>query len=175
MAATNVRAGALIARTLLTRRSGNLLGFLACAALLAYGYYLQFAQGLEPCPLCMIQRLILFAIGLVFLAAAIHHPARPGAWLYGGLLALLAAAGTAVAARHVWLQHTPADQRPSCGPGLDFLISNFGPFGGLQRILRGSGECGAVDWTFLGLSIPEWTLGWFVAFLLYALFLAARD
>jgi disulfide bond formation protein DsbB len=162
-------------RLLFSRRPGNVLAFLACVGLLAFAYYLQFARGLEPCPLCIIQRLILAAAGLAFLAAAIHHPARVGAWIYGGLAFALAAAGTAVAGRHVWLQHTPEAERPSCGPGLDYLFSRFGPLGGLQRILRGSGECGAVDWTFLGLSIPEWTLACFIGLAIYALVLAARD
>jgi disulfide bond formation protein DsbB len=177
MSETLARGGGahFIARTFLARRAGNLIGFLACAGLLGFGYYLQFAKGLEPCPLCIIQRLLLLGTGLVFLIAAIHHPGRIGSWVYGALTALVAAVGVAVATRHVWLQHTPADQRPSCGPGLDFLLSNFGPLDGLQRILRGSGECGAVDWTFLGLSIPEWTLGWFVVFVLYGLFLATRE
>jgi disulfide bond formation protein DsbB len=160
---------------LLSRRSGNLIAFLACAGLLAFAYYLQFARGLEPCPLCIIQRVFFAAAGIVFLAAAIHHPARVGAWIYGGLAFAFSLAGAAVAARHVWLQHTPEDKRPACGPGLDYLLSRFGPLGGLQRILRGSGECGAVDWTFLGLSIPEWSLACFFGLAVYALVLAARD
>jgi protein dithiol:quinone oxidoreductase len=162
-------------RLLFSRRSGNLIGFLVCAVLLAFAYYLQFARGLEPCPLCILQRVILAATALAFLAAAIHHPARAGAWIYGALAFALAAIGTAVAGRHVWLQHTPEAERPSCGPGLDYLLSRFGPVGGLQRILRGSGECGVVDWTFLGLSIPEWTLACFIGLGIYALALAARD
>ena len=157
------------------RRQLFALGAGVCLALLGFAYYLQYARGLEPCPLCILQRVILAATGVVFLAAAVHHPARIGGWVYGGLAFALAAAGTAVAARHVWLQHTPEAERPSCGPGLDYLLSRFGPLGGLQRILRGSGECGAVDWTFLGLSIPEWTLACFVGLGIYALVLAARD
>ncbi len=170
-----VSAGAGPLRLLFARRPGNLVGFLVCAGLLAFAYYLQFARGLEPCPLCIIQRVVFAAMGVVFLAAAIHHPRRAGAWVYGGLLFVLAGVGTAVAGRHVWLQHTPEAERPACGPGLDYLLSRFGPLGGLQRILRGSGECGAVDWTFLGLSIPEWSLACFVGLGVYALLLAARD
>ncbi len=164
------RAGALG-----SRRTGNLLGFLACAGLIAFAYYLQFGQGVEPCPLCIIQRLLVAATGLVFLVAAIHHPGRAGARVYGVLTMLVAGVGAAVAGRHVWIQHVPEDKRPSCGPGLDYLVSTFGPFGGLQRILRGSGECGKVDWTLLGLSIPEWTLACFIALGIYAVFLATRD
>jgi protein dithiol:quinone oxidoreductase len=173
--AVSAGAGAGPLRLLFSRRPGNLVGFLVCAGLLAFAYYLQFARGLEPCPLCIIQRVVFAAMGVAFLAAAIHHPRRAGAWVYGGLLVVLAGVGTAVAGRHVWLQHTPEAERPACGPGLDYLLSRFGPLGGLQRILRGSGECGAVDWTFLGLSIPEWSLACFVGLGVYALVLAARD
>ena len=122
------------------RRAGNLLGFLACAGMLAFGYYLQIVVGLEPCPLCIVQRLLLLATGLAFLAAAIQHPVgRVGAGVYGGLIALAAGTGAAVAERHVWLQHLPADERPVCGPALDYLLSTFGPVESLRRVLRGSG------------------------------------
>jgi len=74
----------------------------------------------------------------------------------------------------VWLQHLPPEKRPACGPALDYLLSAFGPVEGLSRVLRGSGECGAVDWTLLSFSIPEWTLAAFVAFAIWAVFLARR-
>ncbi len=165
-----------VIKLLLSRRIGNLVGFLVCAGMLAFGYYLQLVVGLDPCPLCIIQRLLLFAVGVAFLVATIHHPAgQLGARLYGGVIALVAALGVAVAGRHVWLQHIPADQRPACGPALDHLLSVFGPIEGLRRVLRGSGECGAVDWTLLSFSIPEWTLAAFVVFAAWALWLASRD
>jgi len=163
-------------KLLLSRRIGNLAGFFVCAGMLAFGYYLQFVGGLEPCPLCIIQRLLLLAVGVAFLAAALHHPAgRLGAGLYGGAIALIAAVGVAVAGRHVWLQHTPADQRPACGPALDHLLSAFGPIEGLRRVLRGSGECGIVDWTLLSFSIPEWTFAAFLVFAAWAVWLARRE
>jgi protein dithiol:quinone oxidoreductase len=163
-------------RVLLSRRIGNLAGFLACVGMLAFGYYLQFAVGLEPCPLCILQRIMLLATGIAFLAAAIHHPARKAvAAGYAGLIVLLAATGAALAARHTWIQHLPEDRRPACGPSLDFMLSTFGPVKALGRILRGSGECGLVDWTFLSFSIPEWTLAAFLGFAVWAAFLAARE
>ena len=165
-----------VIKLLLSRRIGNLVGFLVCAGMLAFGYYLQLVVGLDPCPLCIIQRLLLFAVGVAFLVAALHHPAgRLGARLYGGVIALLAALGIAVAGRHVWLQHIPADQRPACEPALDHLLSVFGPIEGLRRVLRGSGECGAVDWALFSFSIPEWTLAAFVLFAAWAMWLARRD
>lgn len=164
-----------IARALASRRSGNLAGFLACAGMLGFGFYLQYVEGIQPCPLCVLQRVALAGTGIVFLAAALHHPGRIGARVYGFSAALVALIGLSIAARHVWLQYTPADKRPACGPGLDYLLGTFGPLEGLRRILRGSGECGAVDWTFLGFSIPEWTLAAFAAFAIWAVYVAWRE
>lgn len=159
-----------------SRRIGNFAGFLACAGMLAFGYYLQFAVGLEPCPLCILQRIMLLATGVAFLVAAVHHPAgRSGAGIYAGAIALCAVTGAAIAARHTWIQHLPEDQRPACGPSLDFMLSTFGPVNSLGRILRGSGECGKVDWTLLSFSIPEWTLAVFLALTVWGIFLALRD
>ncbi|HEY6721077.1 MAG TPA: disulfide bond formation protein B [Burkholderiales bacterium] len=161
---------------LMSRRIGNLIGFLVCAGMLAFGYYLQFAVGLEPCPLCILQRIMLLATGIAFVAATIHHPARgTGAAVYAGAIALCAAVGAAISIRHVWIQHLPEDQRPTCGPGLDYMLSTFGSLGALGRVLRGSGECGVVDWTLLSFSIPEWTLAAFLALAVWAVFLALRD
>ena len=163
-------------KLLCSRRTGNLAGFLACAGLLAFGYYLQFSVGLEPCPLCILQRIMLLATGVAFLLAALHHPAgRPGAGVYAGAIALCALTGAAISARHTWIQHLPEDQRPACGPSLDFMLSTFGPVKSLGRILRGSGECGKVDWTLLSFSIPEWTLVAFLALAIWGIFLALRD
>lgn len=161
---------------LASRRWGNALGFAGSAGMLAFAYYLQFVKGLEPCPLCILQRLAFAGTGIAFLAAAIHHPARRwAAHLYGGVIAAIALAGAAVAARHVWLQYLPEAKRPACGPGIEFLLNTFGPVESLRRILRGSGECGTVEWTFLGLSIPEWTLPAFIVLAIYAVFLSFRE
>jgi disulfide bond formation protein DsbB len=163
-------------KLLLSRRIGNLVGFLVCAGMLAFGYHLQFVVGLEPCPLCIIQRILLFAVGVAFLVAALHHPVGwLGAGLYGGIIASIAVIGVAVAGRHVWLEHLPPEERPACGPALDYLLSAFGPVEGLSRVLRGSGECGVVEWTLLSFSIPEWTLAAFLALAVWAVFLAPRN
>src|SRR5258708_24937864 len=109
-------------KLLYSRRTGNLAGFLACAGMLAFGYYLQFVVGLEPCPLCILQRIMLLATGIAFLLAAIHRPVRrTGAAVYAGAIALCAFAGAAISARHTWIHHLPEDQRPTCGPSLDFI------------------------------------------------------
>lgn len=160
---------------LLTRRIGNLAGFVACAGLMGIAVYLQYVVGIDPCPLCVMQRIAVIATGMVFLAAAIHHPGRLGGRIYGALIAVVSLAGTVVAGRHVWLQYLPEEQRPACGPGLEYLFGAFGPFEALGRVFRGSGECGTVDWTLLGLSIPHWTLFAFIVFTVWAAVLAFRD
>jgi protein dithiol:quinone oxidoreductase len=145
-----------------------------CAALLGYGYYLQHVQGLEPCPLCLVQRGFFYAVAIVCLIGALHGPRRIGIALYGTLAAITAAGGAATAARQVWLQHLPADKVPQCGPDLFFMLENLPLSRTLQKLVQGSGECAAVDWKFLGLSIAGWSLVWFVLLALYALSLAVR-
>ena len=155
-------------------RTGAALGAAACAALLAYGYYLQYVQGLEPCPLCMVQRGFFYVVMALFILAALHAPGRIGASIYSGLIVLLAAGGAAAAGRQVWLQHLPPDKVPQCGPDLFFMLENF-PLGRTwEKLFYGTGECAAVDWKFLGLSIAGWALVWFIALAVYALWLAAR-
>ena len=150
------------------------LGALVCALLLAFGYYLQYVQGLDPCPLCLVQRGFFYALMVVFAVAAVHAPRGAGRILYGGLGALFAAGGLAAAGRQVWLQHLPPEKVPQCGPDLYFMLENFPLARTLKTLIAGTGECAVVDWTFLGLSIAEWSLGWFVALFVYAIWLAAR-
>lgn len=149
----------------LTPRFCFLFGFLACFGLLLIAAYFQFVEDLEPCPLCISQRLAVLAVGSVFLVAAVHNPGRTGIRLYSLIGTLTALFGGGISARHVWLQHLPPDEAPECGPGLEYIFNNF-PLGEIVKLmLNGTGECAVVDWTFLGLSIPGWTL---VAFVLLA-------
>ena len=146
----------------LTRRTVNLAGFLACIALLGYAYFAQFHQHLEPCPLCIFQRIGVLAVAVVLMAAAIHHPKAWGAKVYGVLALLAAAGGGAVSVRHIYVQHLPLDMAPPCGPGIGYLFSHL-PFSKfLVQAFTGSADCSVVTWTFLGLTMPEWVLIWFV-------------
>jgi disulfide bond formation protein DsbB len=143
---------------LFTARSGNILGLVVCAGMMTFALYSQHVLGLEPCPLCIFQRVAVVGLGLLFLMAAIHSPGRLGCWIYASLLLLVSLAGSAVSARHVWLQSLPPDQVPSCGPGLDFMLDTFPFTEVLNMVLSGSGECAEVAWSLLGLSMPAWTL-----------------
>ena len=134
---------------------------LVCTALLGSGYYLQFVRGLDPCPLCILQRIAYMGVGVVCLAGFLHGAASR---IYGALALVCALAGAAIAARQVWLQHLPPDRVPECGPGLDFIMQAFPLFDALKLIFTGSGECAETVWTFLSLSIAEWSLFWFAAF-----------
>ncbi len=152
-------------------RTQFLLGFAACAALLAYALYSQYYGGLLPCPLCTFQRGAFAALGLVFLFGALHAPAgRSGRAVYSSLAVLCAGVGVAIAGRHVWLQNLPADQVPACGPDLSYMMEAFPVGDVLRRVFTGSGECAEVDWTFLGLAMPAWSLVWFVLLGLWALY-----
>jgi protein dithiol:quinone oxidoreductase len=142
----------------MTARQGNLLGFAACAALLAYAYYAQFVLHLEPCPLCIFQRVGVFAVALVFLIAALHDPVSWGRRVYAALLALAALATIGVAARHLYIQSLPEGSVPACGASLDFMLKVFSLSEVLVKVLTGSGECAKVTWTFLGLAMPAWVL-----------------
>ena len=142
----------------MSRRLANLLGFAACAALIAYALYVQYGLHLEPCPLCIFQRLAVIGAGLLFLVAALHDPGRTGAAVYGVLITLTASAGIGVAARHLWIQSLPPDRVPACGAPLDQLLQVLPLREVVERVLRGDGQCAKVDWTFLGLAMPAWVI-----------------
>lgn len=132
--------------------------------LLAYAYYEQFFGGLEPCPLCIFQRVAFIAVFVLCVIAAIHAPHGSGQRVYGALAFVAAATGAGISIRHLWLQSLPPDQVPACGPGLDYLLDTFPVADVVRMAFTGSGECAEIDWVFLGLSMPAWTLIWFVLF-----------
>lgn len=152
----------------LSRRQLFLLGALTVAALFAAALYLQYMLRQEPCPLCMVQRVIFIAIGVLFALAALHNAKAFGAKVYAALIALTSLSGVAVAARHIWIQHLPKDQVPACGPGLDYMLKHFPMAEVWQELMHGSGECAEKGWTFLTLGIPEWSLVWYVLLGLFA-------
>jgi disulfide bond formation protein DsbB len=146
----------------LAPRLGYALGFLVCAGLIGYALYLQHYEYQNPCPLCILQRMVYMALMAVFLVAALHGPGRTGARIYGALLFATAAVGAAIASRHVWLQNLPKDQVPECGPGLEYMLNRFPLAQALGKILSGSGECAEAGWSLMGLTIAGWSLVWFV-------------
>lgn len=145
-------------------------GFLAPTLAMAFALYLQYGQGLEPCPLCIFQRIAMMAVAVVWLAALVHGPRGRGRWVYSGLASLAALAGAGIAGRHVWLQNLPEDQVPSCGPSLDYLLDISPLREVIATVLRGDGNCAVIEGAFLGISIPGWTLIAFAGLLVASMF-----
>ena len=153
----------------------NFIGFLACAGMMAYALYAEHALLMEPCPLCVFQRMATIGLGLAFLLAALHNPSGMGRRVYTGLIVLVALSGIGVAGRHVWLQSLPPDEVPACGPGFDYIVDAFPLSEALSLIFSGSGECASIDWQFLGLSMPAWVLTCFVALAAYGMWANLRS
>lgn len=151
-----------------------LFAFLCTAALLGFGYFLEYARGLEPCPMCMMQRLAFLTVAAIALVAALHGPLGAFRRVYGALIALPAIVGGWIAGRQIWLQHLPEDRIPECGPGWNYMIDAYPLADVIRQALRGTGDCAEVTWTFLGRSIPEWSILWFALLALVGLALLAQ-
>jgi len=153
-------------------KSLRLYGFLpvlATVLLLAYAYYVQYVDYLDPCPLCLVQRLVFLIIGLLYFLTFIYPPQYVARKIFAVLIILTSIVGVLVSANHVRLQHLPADEVPACGPGLAYMLDTL-PLGEVfQNLFKGSGECAEISWRFLGLSMPTWTLITFVGFIIYTL------
>ena len=142
--------------------------FLGCAGLIGFALYLQHALGLEPCPMCILQRYAFIVLGVIALAAAIHNPALLGRRIYSGLLVVMAATGGGIAIRHVYLEHYPP-KIFDCGADVGFMLESFPLTQALPMIFRGTGDCTKVVWQFLDLSIAEWSLICFATLLVAAI------
>lgn len=154
-------------------RQTNLLIFLICTAMMLVAFYLEYVQGMEPCPLCMTQRVFVIAVGLMAFFAFLHNPTQRGLRIYAVLGILLAIAGGYFSSRQLWLQSLPEDQVPPCGAGLYFMFEVSPFMDTLRAMLQGDGNCAKVD-KVLGLSIPLWTLLAFVGFALTHVFQIVR-
>ncbi len=133
-------------------------GFIACAGMMGFALYAEYVLFLDPCPLCVFQRVAVIALGLIFLAAAIQNPRGWGRYVYAALIGLAALGGVGVAAWHVRMQSLPPEEVPTCGPGLDYILQNNSFGEALSIVFAGSGSCADVVWQFLGLSMPAWVI-----------------
>jgi disulfide bond formation protein DsbB len=137
-------------------RTWFLTGFLSCAGMELAAVYFQFVAKLEPCPLCITQRLIVLGLAAAFLAGAAHNPGRAGVRAYAAAAGLLSLAGAGVAAYHFLIQILPREELASCGPGAAYILEHFSLADSVRLFLTGTGDCAQVVWTFLGLSMPFW-------------------
>lgn len=139
----------------------NLIGFALATLAIVASVFLQFHSHIEPCPLCIIQRLIIFLLAVLFLIASLHTPQPLGRRIFGSVLLFIAVLGGAVAGWQVWLQHLPAGEAPGCGASLEYMLRNVPFTEMIQMLLKGSAECARVSWSFFGLSMAELSLGVF--------------
>ncbi len=176
MAIMNTFLSNILQLKILQTRQLYLCIFLFCISLLAIALYMEKVMFLEPCPLCMTQRVFFFTLGLVALVAFIHNPGLKGKTVYGFTTAAFALGGGYFAGRQVWLQHLPADEVPACGPSLSYMLEVF-PFAEtLAIMLKGDGNCAEVVWQdpIIGMSIPEWSLLGFISLAGVCIFQAVR-
>ncbi len=156
-------------------RTLNLLIFLACTSIIGVALYMEHVMLLQPCGLCITQRVFVILVGFICLAAAVHNPGEIGTRNYGLAAAAACVAGGYFAGRQIWLQHLPEDQVPACGPGLSYIMDNFPLMDLLSFLLKGDGNCAEVTWRFLGLlSIAELSMLGFIGLIMLCLFQAFR-
>ncbi|MDG2090063.1 MAG: disulfide bond formation protein B [Gammaproteobacteria bacterium] len=151
--------------------------FLICASLLGIALYMENVMGLEPCPLCMTQRLFFAMTGIIALIAFIHNPKELGRSVYGFICAAFSFGGGGFAIRQIYLQHLPEDQVPACGPSLGYMIEVFPMSEVITAMLSGDGNCAEVVWQdpVIGMSIPEWSLLGFLMLGCLCVFQALRN
>jgi protein dithiol:quinone oxidoreductase len=160
--------------TLPNYRMSLSLIFISVVGLMGYGLYTQYYQGLEPCPLCMTQRLFYCLIGSFALLGLLHNPQTRGQKVYSLLMLVASIGGIASAGRQVWLQHLPPEEVPACGPSLEYMLEVFPFTETLKMMVMGDGNCAEVIWSFMGLSMGEWSLLWFIGFSIASLWLLLR-
>lgn len=159
---------------MLNFRPTNFVVLIACIGLIATAYYMEYVLYLDPCPLCMVQRIAVILVAIACLAAFLHNPGQRGKLTYSIIQLVICIAGAAAAGRHVWLQNAPSDKVPECFPGIETIFARNPFFDALAIVFGGTGECAEVAWTFLGLSIPGWTLVAFGCFAGVAIYQMSR-
>jgi protein dithiol:quinone oxidoreductase len=148
---------------LITNRQINFFAFIFCVGLMTTALYMQHVMELRPCYLCITQRVFVLTTGMLVLLALLHNK---GFKIYGSLTIISALGGGYFSVKQLWLQNLPIDQIPACGPPAEYLFNAFKFSEALSMLLQGDGNCATVQWTFLHLSIPGWTL---ISFLLLAI------
>jgi len=143
-------------------RKTNFLIFITCTLMIFAALYMEHVMKMNPCPLCITQRIFVILTGLIALVAALHNPALTGRRIYAVLGIISPILGACFAGRQLWLQSLPADQVPACGDmGLSYMLEVFPLIEALKLLLQGDGSCAHVD-KILGLSLALWT---FIAFI----------
>jgi disulfide bond formation protein DsbB len=160
---------------LLGGRKGYFLGFVVSFGLVGLALWLQTKYNLDPCPLCISQRIAFMALGGLFLLAALHNPKNMARKIHAALQLIAVLIGAGVASRHIWIQANPDKVMSECGAGFDYIIETFPASRAMELIFKGTGECSEAGWTFLSLTIPQLSLIAFVVLGVYALVLLRKN
>ena len=158
-------------KNLFIGKSGYIIGGVACFATVALALVIQTKYNLEPCPLCITQRMFFMGLGVLFLIGAFIKPASLMQKIFAALQVLTALAGAGWAIRHWYLQAHKGEIIADCGVGFDYMFDNFPLKKMFTLIFKGTGDCAAIDWTFLGLTLPQLALITFAGFAAYAVWL----
>ncbi|MGQ0442133.1 MAG: disulfide bond formation protein B [Methylophilaceae bacterium] len=152
-------------------KMGYLLGFVACFGIVALALVIQTTYKLEPCPLCITQRMVFLGLGVLFFIAAFIRPATLLKKLFTLLQVTTALVGAGWALRHWYLQANKESMIADCGVGFDYMFENFPLSKAFTLLFRGTGDCAAIDWALLGLTLPQLALIAYLAFVVYAIYL----
>jgi protein dithiol:quinone oxidoreductase len=146
-------------------RGFNLFMAFVCYQLLITAYYFQYVEGMEPCPLCIFQRIGVLFVGIWFLLRGIHKPLAASRWnlVYSVLGLISAILGGIVSGRHVYIKNLPEGEVPACGPALNYLVDMLPINEVISAVLQGDGECAKSSWEMFGISMPGWVLTFFIA------------
>jgi disulfide bond formation protein DsbB len=156
---------------LIAGRRGYLLGFVTSFGWVGLALFLQQKYSLDPCPLCISQRIAFMGLGGLFLLAALHNPQATGRKVHAALQVIAALIGAGIASRHIWIQANPDKVMSECGAGFDYIIETFPASRAMELIFKGTGECSEIGWTLAGLTIPQLSLIAFTGLGVYALVL----
>lgn len=155
-------------------RTIYLFGFVIVTSILMTSIYFQVIDGIMPCPLCTLQRIAFFLLGILFLTGVFLHTKRKAVFIINVLCGIISIAGIFFAGRQVWLQHFPSADNSECGVSLQYMMQVLPMNEVIQKIFSGSAECTQRGWEFLNLNMAEWALIWFVIFFLLTIYLFVK-
>jgi len=159
----------------MTIRTTYIMAFAFITALLATGFYLQYVEGYIPCPLCILQRFSFGALWILFLIGALTYSKRWLRIIIDFLCILTSIAGIVFAGRQIYLQSFPSPDNTECGVSIQYMMQVLPITEVMQKIFAGSAECTQRGWEFLFLTMAEWTLLWFIGFLILSLCILAEE
>jgi disulfide bond formation protein DsbB len=159
----------------MTQRIAFLFGFLIVVGILGMGFYLEYYQGIMPCPLCTLQRISFGICGTLFFFGFLLVRKPVAVFIINLFSMLFAAAGLLLAGRQIWIQSNPDLVTGDCGVSLNYMLSVLPVTDVAQKIFSGSTECSQRGWEFLKLNIPEWSFIFFGLFLLSSLYFLSRS